>query len=654
MYKLTSLVLFLFLDIDEDYLFPDALVDNIVNFPPGCTLNVKRCESMSCNKLPTETCSDEMVVCESMTETRQVECSGISYSVDFAIECACACFARTVLIIGKVIGSDTDSPKEGINVILNGQTNTYLTDVNGQFSLSVSSTVRRLILKATDPNNNYNAAFLVTDIPVDYQDTVFVTIVMVKKAPFIQINSAQENELAMSASPSEQGTGVASIRIPANAFFTLDGTPYTGQVSVSLTYLDPLDPDMLAIMPGRFVTLNADGEETILVTQGVFSISFEDNVGNELIITREIEVHGKPGSVLWEFEQSTATWIEINVNPGRKRRQVTQQQYLGSFNPQSISWMNIDRRLLEPGCFFKIRIFQGSIAPTNELLSGLRFVPEVSQLLANGTELVNYFSYPRSSPCINIKCPSAISQATIRIRGLEAVYGGAEIQAPLLPANISDYSTEIRSVMEASPYFYSLLENDKNTIFINTPLNESGPFYLTEQTCINANINDTAFWFIKKSSHVQSDFDDAFQGRCAAKIYITYWQQPAFNESVFSLLNLTAVSSWGDNQYAISTTGMDFVEYGDASFEVNYESCFEYRCSHADGIFNDTSTVVLGVLEGMYCNIDWLTNVVPILDPNDLPTGFFYSNTTNPQLAMNECLSSGNNYTGTFFCFYDP
>ena len=610
---------------------------------------------MSCNRLPTETCSDMVVVCASSYELRPVTCSGINYLVGFTLRCTCECLAQpTVLINGLVVGSDTGAPLVGVNVILNGQTDSYFTDVNGEFTFSVSTTVRRLVLKATGSNNNYTDAFHVSDILEGYTDTIYVTIVMVRKAPFIQIDPTQVNELAISGSPADQNTGVASINIPANLFFNSDLTPYTGQVSVSLTFLDPLDSDMLAIMPGRFVTLDSNGEETTLVTQGVFSMSFEDDSGNELIINGEIDASGKPGSALWEFEPSTATWKEIKANPGRKRRQITQQQYLGSFNPQSVSWFNIDSRLLEPDCFFKVRIFEGNIAPSNEKISGFRFVPEVSQLLANGTELVNYYSYPSSSPCINIKCPDVIAQATIRILGLESVYGGAELQALLLPANISDYSTDIRSVLEASPYFYSVFENETSTLFVNTPLNESGPFYLTEQTCLDATINDFAFWFIKESSHVESNFDDDLQGRCAVKIRILYWQVPLFNASVFSLINLTAVSSWGDSQYATSTTGIYFVDYGNYN-EVNYETCFEYRCSHVDGSFNDTTTITLGTSENsLYCTLGWSTNVVPILDPNDLPTGFFYSNTTNPQLAIDECLSSGNNYGGTYYCNYYP
>ena len=634
-------------------------------FPPGCSVNVKRCVPRPCRTAPESTlsCADDMVVC-AVTETRQEECAGVNIPVTFVTECSCSCTAPTVLINGKVIGSDTGGPLEGISVILNGQTDNYFTDANGDFSFSVSSTVRRLVLKATDSNNNYNDAFQVSDIIVGYTDPISVAIVMVRRAPFIQIDPTQENELAISSSPSEQGTGVASISIPANAFFTLDRTPYTEQVLVSLTFLDPLDPDMLATMPGRFVTLNANGEETILVTQGVFSLSSEDNAGNELLINGEIYVSGTPGFALWELDPLTASWIELEVTPGRKRRQVTQQQYLGSFNPQSVSWLNIDRVLSEPDCFFKVRVFQDNIAPPNEILSGLSFVLEVSQLLATGTEVVKYYSPPRSSPCISIKCPAAIAQATIRILGLETVYGVLGIEVSVLPANISEYSTDIRSVLEGTPYFYSLLQNGTDTIFINTPLNESGPFYLTEETCLNASIDDSAFWFTKDTTSVEDNFDDNFEGRCVAKITVTYAESAMMNASEFSSNNVTAISTWDDNKYSLRTAEMNFVGV-DTILRYVYESCIEYRCSRENGTINDTTRVVPGVtnvtacsyihgggnvLKKRYSDPYGANFIAPILDPTDLPSGFFFTNTTNAQPAISDCLSSANNYTGGIFC----
>ena len=618
---------------------------------------MKRCAARPCQTVSALTCSDDKVVCKVITQ-RSVDCSGTIITANFVTGCSCNCAATPIIINGVVVGSDTHDLLEGINVEPNGQATIYTTDDKGQFTLSVPSTVRRLILKATDPKMNYVEAILATDIPEDNQDPLSVSITMVKKAPIVRINSSQQNELSISGAPSEQGSGVASINIPANAFFTPNGTPVTENVSASLTYLDPHDPDKLAMAPGRFVTVDSNGEENLLVTEGVFSLSVKDNTGNELNVNGEIDVYGKPGFALWAFDPFTATWMKVEVNPGRKRRQISQQQFLGSFNPQNVSWWNIDRVYSEPDCFFRVRVFQDSIAPANEIISGLRFQPYVSQFLASGTDVVQYYSYLRSSPCIHIKCPAAVAQATIRIRGIETVYGVSGLHVSVLPANISEYSADIRSVLEATPYFYSLLENHTDTVFINTPLNESGPFYTSEQTCLDASINNTAFWFTKSTTFVEGDFDDAFEGRCATKIKVWVDDYDYSNVSSVAVGNLTALSSWGDNMYSIRTGELNFLRNYSNYWNV-YDSCIEYRCSRSNGTHNDTTRVDLGISNLTTCHFQPFFNsfwywysffYAPTLDYTNLTSGFFYSNTTSVQPAINECMSSAN-YSGALNCY---
>ena len=164
-----------------------------------------------------------------MIAQRSVDCSSTCtiITANFVTGCSCNCLATPIIINGLVVGSDTHALLEGINVESNGQTTIYTTDDKGQFTLSVPSTKRRLILKATDPQSNYVEAIHATNIPEDDQDPLSVSITMVKKAPIVQINSSQQNVQSIFVAPSEQGSGVASINIPANAFFTPDGIPFT-------------------------------------------------------------------------------------------------------------------------------------------------------------------------------------------------------------------------------------------------------------------------------------------------------------------------------------------------------------------------------------------------------------------------------------------
>ena len=112
-------------------------------------------------------------------------------------------------------------------------------------------------------------------------------------------------------------------------------------------------------------------------------------------------------------------------------------------------------------------------------------------------------------------------------------------------------------------------------LFEFTPLNEFGPFYSTEQTCLDATIYDTAFWFTKSTTFVEGDIDDSFEGRCAAKIEIHMYEYLDNGE------NLTAVSSWGDNMFSIRTGDINYVRK--EHFWHVYDSCIEYKCSRSNG-----------------------------------------------------------------------
>ena len=126
--------------------------------------------------------------------------------------------------------------------------------------------------------------------------------------------------------------------------------------------------------------------------------------------------------------------------------------------------------------------------------------------------------------------------------------------------------------------------------------------------------------------------------------------------------NLTAVSSWGDNMFSIRTGDINYVRK--EHFWHVYDSCIEYKCSRSYGTKNDTTRVDFGISNLIYCyyypgfhhlhkpfwdHVSFST--APTLDPTDLPSGFFYSNTTSVQPDINDCLASAN-YSGALPCYY--
>ncbi|MEW8545690.1 MAG: hypothetical protein AB2693_19385, partial [Candidatus Thiodiazotropha sp.] len=387
-------------------------------------------------------------------------------------------------------------------------------------------------------------------------------------------------------------------------------------------------------------------------TQGVFSISFEDDSGNPLIINDDLDLYGTPEFNLWQFDEVAGNWILVSNNdPGRKRRQVTQQEFLGRFNPQRVNWWNIDRIYSEPDCFFKVRVFDDTFTAANEIMGSIELIPTTSQVLASES-IVKYFpsvmktSDPR---CFRIKCPPGIAVARIRFAAFETLFGLSGVRVPLLPASLPEYSTGIRNVLQQTPYFYSLFENDTTTIFVNSPSASSGPFYQTVEDCSAASIGDSAFWFAKEAEFVESNFYEDFEGRCVGKaqIYFDTATDEVGESSGGGILsaNLTSLSLWSGSNYALRMAEI----YELDSF--GYASCFEYRCSMQSENGTDITRVSLGLssemgtsyqcfLEGSFegglakrrkRGRDQIGSMLyaPVLDPLELPSGFFYNNMSN-------------------------
>ena len=654
----------------------NALVSRIVELAPGCSTDLGRCESRPCRSNPSspESCSDDNICCAT-TSSQTITCSGVSIPVEVVVSCSCTCTAPLVTVTGTVVASDTDLPLSGITVTLTGGLGTTTTGSNGEFTFSVASTVRNLVIKAEDPNNDYNDAFKVETIPTNVLAADNVNIVMVRKAPLIQIDPSVENVLSVSGDPSQANTGPASIVIPEDAIFNADGTPYSGTVSVSLTVLDPLDPESLDIMPGQFLTQSPTGELDILVTNGVFSISFEDGSGNPLIVNDDLEVYGTAGFALWQFDEISGTWILVSNVPGRKKRQVTQQEFIGSFNPQGVSWWNIDYVYSEPDCFFKVRVFDDTFSAANEITGSIELIPTVSQVLASGTDVVKYGLYTMRTTdprCFRIKCPSNIAIARISVAAFETLFGLSGVRVPLLPATLPDYSTGIRDVLQPTPYFYSLLENDTTTIFVNTPSASSGPFYQTIEDCSAATIDDNAFWLAKQAEFVESSFYEDFEGRCVGKAEIfldSVMDESGFPGGDILSANLTSLSLWSDSNYGLRMAEI----YEDESVE-GYASCFEYRCSMQTENGSDITRISLGLSSEMGASFQCYLEgsfegsgqparrkrgrqefgpmlYAPVLDPLQLPPGFFYDGMSDIQAAVDSCLADSGNYAAYIYCY---
>lgn len=113
----------------------------------------------------------------------------------------------------------------------------------------------------------------------------------------------------------------ASVDLPG-AYSTSDGAEYTGEVQVTLHFLNPTDENMEQQMPGMLLAQNAQNEARLLETLGMLAVELRGYNGEKLNLsqgsTATISVpldseilSGAPNEIpLWYFDEENGYWIE--------------------------------------------------------------------------------------------------------------------------------------------------------------------------------------------------------------------------------------------------------------------------------------------------------------------------------------------------------
>lgn len=113
-----------------------------------------------------------------------------------------------------------------------------------------------------------------------------------------------------------------SVTLPASGLVGSGNVPYTGQVNVYATWLDPTSETTLARMPGNLSAVNVDEESGSLASYGMIGVELETPSGAPLQIAQgaEAEIRMKiPASILanapntiplWHFDVVKGKWIE--------------------------------------------------------------------------------------------------------------------------------------------------------------------------------------------------------------------------------------------------------------------------------------------------------------------------------------------------------
>ncbi len=113
-----------------------------------------------------------------------------------------------------------------------------------------------------------------------------------------------------------------SVVFQPNSLVDEDGEPYSGQVIIASTYLDPTDMALPAYMPGSIAAVDRDGNNVAMITYGMIGIEILSSSGEALQIgpdyTAQITFpiteaqmgHAPEIMPLWYFDESTGVWYE--------------------------------------------------------------------------------------------------------------------------------------------------------------------------------------------------------------------------------------------------------------------------------------------------------------------------------------------------------
>lgn len=217
------------------------------------------------------------------------------------------------LITGTVTGTIIDENEVPVsNAAVNLRGTTYTTDEYGRF-IAKDITLDSEGTFYTVEKDGY---FKGSRRFYPQEDAVNYTQVMLLELNNIGTFSATDGDVVTSAEDIQ-------ITFPSNAIKQVDGTLYTGDVSVAARWLDPTAQNTLRQMPGNLFGVSRQIEEVALSTFGMMAVELTGDNGEELNIadgkTAELSFP-LPSSLsgvapseipLWSFEDDQyGVWVE--------------------------------------------------------------------------------------------------------------------------------------------------------------------------------------------------------------------------------------------------------------------------------------------------------------------------------------------------------
>jgi hypothetical protein len=146
-------------------------------------------------------------------------------------------------------------------------------------------------------------------------ETTLVDITMIEKVVngFFSTSSGGEVNIP----------GGATVSFPAGELVTSTGQPYSGEVVVASTFLDPSDPDLMSYMPGSLAAVSNEGEPVGMITYGMVGIELTGAINGQALqmaggrkatltlpLPESHTSHAPESIPLWYFDETAGIWQE--------------------------------------------------------------------------------------------------------------------------------------------------------------------------------------------------------------------------------------------------------------------------------------------------------------------------------------------------------
>lgn len=239
----------------------------------------------------------------------------------------------TTSIISGIVLDLNHSPIQGATVTIEGSTAApKTTNEYGAFYFHNAPTGNRVSIRFE--KNNYMKVIRSETRPTNGVVMIHATMIP-ENSPISTVGSISGTN-GGDVNLSNHNTKVS---FAPNSIMDASGNAFTGNVKVSLAYLDPSQDDFARLIPGGdMAATNTANDDGYLYSYGIIKVELKDDAGNPLQLKDEassnaqIEV-GVPSSMqgeapatipLWYFDETKGHWIEEGFAT------LTGEKYVGS------------------------------------------------------------------------------------------------------------------------------------------------------------------------------------------------------------------------------------------------------------------------------------------------------------------------------------